>query len=239
MLFILRKLRRSFFLPGKVRTYLAYSIGEIVLIVLGIMIALQISDWNDSIKLREREEILLTELVVNLQTNIANLENDINRQIISAGYLQFLLDHLDNQKPYDASLDVKFHEGQIAPDVILASSAFETLKSTGLGLIRSDSLRREIINLFEVVYPTLMQGTKRIEDQVWPAVVVPLFQKHFRQEIPNKAIPINYDALLEDKEFTNMLSFRLKMRYTSTEQKREVAKKTEEVIALIQAELAE
>jgi len=42
MLFILRKLRRSFFLPGKLRTYLAYAIGEILLIVIGILVALQI-----------------------------------------------------------------------------------------------------------------------------------------------------------------------------------------------------
>lgn len=237
MLFILRKLRRSFFQPGKVRTYVAYAAGEIALIVIGILIAVEISDWNESIKLREREKILLTELVVNLQTNIVNLENDIDRQVISAGYLQLLLEHLDNQQPYDASLDDKFHEGQVAPDVVLASSAFETLKSNGLGLIRSDSLRREIINLFEVVYPTLMQSTKRIEDQVWPAVVVPLFQKHFRQEIPGKSIPMDYDALLKDKEFTNMLSFRLSMRDRSTVLKREVANKTEEVIALIETEL--
>jgi hypothetical protein len=43
MLFIFRKLRKSFFLPGKARTYLAYALGEIVLIVVGILIAVGIS----------------------------------------------------------------------------------------------------------------------------------------------------------------------------------------------------
>jgi hypothetical protein len=42
MLFIFRKIRRSFFLPGKVRTYLAYALGEIALIMVGILLALQI-----------------------------------------------------------------------------------------------------------------------------------------------------------------------------------------------------
>ncbi|QXD25802.1 hypothetical protein F7C95_07935 [Opitutia bacterium ISCC 51] len=46
MLFIFRKLRRSFFQPGKFRTYIAYAIGEILLIVIGILIALQIQNWN-------------------------------------------------------------------------------------------------------------------------------------------------------------------------------------------------
>ena len=59
MLFIFRKIRKSFFLPGKVRTYLAYAIGEIVLIVVGILIALQISNWNQERNDRlEEAEIL-------------------------------------------------------------------------------------------------------------------------------------------------------------------------------------
>ena len=41
MLFILRKIRKSFFLPGKLRTYLAYAAGEILLIIVGILIALE------------------------------------------------------------------------------------------------------------------------------------------------------------------------------------------------------
>ena len=53
MLFIFRKLRRSFFLPGKVRTYLAYAVGEIALIMIGILLALQISEWNQTMKDRE------------------------------------------------------------------------------------------------------------------------------------------------------------------------------------------
>jgi len=72
-----------------------------------------------------------------------------------------------------------------------------------LELIESDSLRRVVTNLFEVVYPTLLQNTKRIEDQVWSAVLVPLYQKHFRMENHGLATQIDYDALLSDKEFTD------------------------------------
>jgi hypothetical protein len=238
MLHLFRTIRQSLINEGKTSKYFRYAFGEIVLIVVGILLALQISEWNQQRKDRAREKILLTELVSNLQTNIANLESDIEIQVKSAGSLWFLLDHLDNQRPYDEPLNHKFSDANFAPDVVLTSSAFETLKSSGLELIKSDSLRREIINMFEVDYPFLLQETRRLEDQVWPAVVVPMYQKHFRSEIRGSLRPVDYQALLQDKEFTNMLSFRLALRESSTEQKQNVAKKTQAVIQLIEAELA-
>ena len=74
-----------------------------------------------------------------------------------------------------------------------------------------------------------MLETKRLEDQVWPAIVVPLYHKHFRREI-DKAIPVDYDALLCDTEMTNMLSYRRVLRIQSTKQKMIAKNNTEEVI---------
>jgi hypothetical protein len=56
------------------------------------------------------------------------------------------------------------------------------------------------------LYPSLMQETRGLEDQLWPAVVVPLFQKHFRSELGGM-VPINYENWLNDTEFINMFSF--------------------------------
>ena len=219
--------------------YMRYAIGEIVLVVIGILIALQINNWNENRKSKKREKSLLIELKANLLTNINNLNSDIERQEKSARILHLLLDHLDHQKPYIDSLDYYFAEADLAPDVVLTSSAFETLKSTGLDLIKKDSLRKEILNLFEVTYPTLMQNTKRIEDQVWPTASVPMYQKHFRREISDKARPVDYDALLQDKEFANMLSFRVAMREGSTLNKIQAVNKTQKLIEFIEKELIE
>jgi hypothetical protein len=122
------------------------------------------------------------------------------------------------------------------PDVILVSSAFETLKSSGLKLIQSDSLRIAIVNLFEVDYPSLMQETRRLEDQLWPAVVIPLFQKHFINE-NGGWIPNDYDSWLKDTEFFNMVSFRANLRISSTSYKEKAVEQTKNVIQLIEKEL--
>jgi hypothetical protein len=47
MLTVLRKIRRELVSGGKLRKYIFYAFGEIVLVVIGILIALQINSWND------------------------------------------------------------------------------------------------------------------------------------------------------------------------------------------------
>ena len=237
MIKFFRRIRYNLMEQNKTGKYIKYAIGEIVLVVIGILIALSINNWNESNKLIKREKSLLIELRTNLETNVINLENDITNQVKSAATIQYLLNHLDNMKPYTDSLDYFFAEADIAPDVVLTSSAFETLKSIGFELIKKDSLRKEILYLFEVTYPTLMQNTKRIEDQVWSTASVPMYQKHFRREIKGRSHPINYDALLNDKEFTNMLSFRVRLREDSTSSKIQVVSETKKLIEFIENEL--
>jgi hypothetical protein len=232
-----RKIRKKMADDNKPLKYMRYAIGEIVLVVVGILIALSINNWNENRKSNTREKKLLIELRANLQINVNNLNSDIVKQEKSAKIIHLLLEHLDHQKPYIDSLDYYFAEADYAPDVVLTSSAFETLKSIGFELIKKDSLRKEILYLFEVTYPTLMQNTKRIEDQVWSTASVPIYQKYFRREIEGQAKPIDYGALLQDKEFTNMLSFRVALRKSSTSSKIQVVNETKKLIEFIENEL--
>lgn len=236
MIQFFRRIRQQLLGENKFTKYLIYAIGEIFLVVIGILIALQINNWNESNKLHQREVSLLRELKSNLEVNVDNLNRDISIQEKSYQDILRIIDHADKRKPYNDSLPKFLREASYAPDVILTASAFETLKSAGLELIRSDTLRRAIITLFEVDYPFLMQETKRLEDQVWPAVVVPLFQKHFRS-VNETFVPNNYEAWLDDAEFFNMLSFRGALRRQSTKRKTHAAQRTKEVIQLIDKEL--
>ena len=58
---------------NKVRTYILYAIGEILLVVVGILIALQINNWNEQQKQNERERLLLMNLRNDFQTRLAEL----------------------------------------------------------------------------------------------------------------------------------------------------------------------
>ncbi len=64
---------------GKTAKYLTYAIGEIVLVVIGILIALQVNNWNQNRIARQQEKILLTEINAEFKYNKAELEANLFR----------------------------------------------------------------------------------------------------------------------------------------------------------------
>ena len=62
MLTFLRKIRRSLIESGTTRKYLLYAMGEIALVVIGILIALQINKWNEQREDWVLEKLLLSEI---------------------------------------------------------------------------------------------------------------------------------------------------------------------------------
>ena len=74
MLTFFRRIRKGLLGSGEARKYMLYAIGEISLVVLGILIALQINNWNESRKDRIKEIGVLVDVSKNLMRN-----NDIIR----------------------------------------------------------------------------------------------------------------------------------------------------------------
>ena len=75
MLGFLRRIRRSLIEEGHLRKYLVYAIGEILLVVLGILIALQVNNWNEARKESDLERQYLEELAENLSADINELKH--------------------------------------------------------------------------------------------------------------------------------------------------------------------
>ena len=59
MIKFFRKIRQNLLSEGKTGKYFKYAIGEIVLVVIGILIALQINNWNESRKMKIEEKKML------------------------------------------------------------------------------------------------------------------------------------------------------------------------------------
>ena len=66
MIKFFRKIRYNLMEQNKTGKYLKYAIGEIILVVIGILIALSINNWNESRKLQEEINTYLTQKLVNL-----------------------------------------------------------------------------------------------------------------------------------------------------------------------------
>ena len=104
MLFIFRKLRRSSFKPGKVRTYVAYAIGEITLIIVGIFLALQLNNWKEGRRNKALEQNYIGRIISDLQQDLLEVEtvaqssfyqmmigNHVLKQLGEEDYIQTLI----------------------------------------------------------------------------------------------------------------------------------------------------
>ena len=69
-----RSIRQTLFNEGKLLRYLGYAIGEIALIIIGIMLALQLNNWNEDRKAQIEFEIYVDQLEADVRTAIANVE---------------------------------------------------------------------------------------------------------------------------------------------------------------------
>ena len=201
MLFIFRKLRQIE-LRQRSGRYLLYAFGEIILIVVGIMIALQISNWNEFQKERVKERKVLQEVVRTLDLNTDLLGGYVDLMIQSNESARMILEVIEKQLPYTESIAEDMHKARYQMSLDFVSHAgFEELKNAGLDIVQSDDLRRRIVNLFENTYPLAQQQVQLFHpmDHNIRKYVDENF-KWILAEPPavDQLIPFNYDQVIQD-----------------------------------------
>ena len=81
MLRFFRQIRQRFLTDNKFSKYLLYAVGEILLVVIGILIALQVDNWNEERIAAENTKVLFQEVSDELSQNIKNVDRIINLYI--------------------------------------------------------------------------------------------------------------------------------------------------------------
>ena len=78
MIKFFRKIRQNLFMENKTGKYFKYAIGEILLVMIGILLALQVSNWNQQRIASQKEQLLLEALHDEFVENRAQFKNVIN-----------------------------------------------------------------------------------------------------------------------------------------------------------------
>lgn len=152
MIEFFRKIRQKLLEENKIGNYLKYAIGEILLVVIGILIALQINNWNENNKSHATEIKILKELKLALQQDLFNINvnvrsyKDVNRS------LEIIKEQLQLDEITNDSLGYAFSKSLFNNSVAPTIGPYETLKSKGLDLISNDTLRQDIILVYEMAY---------------------------------------------------------------------------------------
>ncbi len=200
------KIRKGLLRENKFRNYLLYAIGEIILVVIGILIALSINNWNENIKQSKKEYRIIREIKENIETNILIFKETVKKQKGTIHDLDLFLDAMNREHLFMDSVNISFL--LIPESVSLASTGFESLKTTGFDLISSDELRTEIIQLFNVEYSQLKQTIDDVMPVQNSIIIAPMIKKHFEALSAPYARITDPELIKNDPEVINGLALR-------------------------------
>ena len=142
--------------------YLKYALGEIILVVIGILIALQINNWNEARKDRIYEIKMLSEISTSLKNDVAHLAEMIKTYDDLYETSDYFMELSKNNVVFHDSLLGKVFTLNNAINYQFNSGPYEALKSSGIDKISNDNLRKDITNLFDFELPILGNNIAQI-----------------------------------------------------------------------------
>jgi hypothetical protein len=236
MLAFFRGIRRQLADDKQFWKYSRYAIGEIVLVVIGILIALQINTWNEARSFKKNERILLEELLESIQANRTMLQSSSSQLEKMNKSSTLILQVLKENIPYTDTLDVHFFWAAIRGDqrVNINRGAYEAYKNVGYDAIGSKTIQRNIASLYEAHYEQLnewrmyLTGLAPYDHQFWTT--------HFLQ-YENGFSPINYGSLLSNESVQSYYYSVLRTRSVLEQFIRQCQMQSEAVIVLLEMEI--
>ena len=209
MIRLFRKIRHNLLSESNYGIYILYASGEIILVVVGILFALQIDNWNENRKALITEISMLNELITGLSSDSIALSFNIaihNRAIKSS---EIILGVLNSDGEYNDSLPIHFAAVHNYTTFVSARGPYESLKSMGFETISNKSLRFEIIDLYDQRY-TILQSNEGILTDDIQELKRNFHQDHFDEFqviIPDppyyagKMVPNNFNELKLSKSY--------------------------------------
>lgn len=149
MIKFFRKIRQKLVEENKVGTYLKYAIGEILLVVIGILIAVSINNWNEANKNTKREHAFLINLQQDLRADSLRLMEIKTRLTTAVKYKRVFENQLAGKATDPDSLNAHFdNQYNLLVNFVPNSTTVDELSTTGLDLISNPLLRRQIVMMY-------------------------------------------------------------------------------------------
>lgn len=194
---------------------------EVVVVILGILIAYNLEQWSDTRNNQKREIEILKEFKGALIADLAEMQGNISMHEYSIRSSKIILHVINSKLPYHDSLDACFghthaftvFSGRVGP--------IEQLKSTNLSIVSNDKLRLEIISMYDEVYPRIRLvelAIKRDYEQLrdFDRLYFEAYDidrgstsKHIPTPLWGTMKPINFTALITNPEYAALLRARI------------------------------
>ncbi|MCW5898564.1 MAG: hypothetical protein KIT10_04780 [Flavobacteriales bacterium] len=208
---IFNAIRQRLLKESRLTRYLVYAVGEILLVVIGILIALQVNGWNQARQAREAECTVLHKLLVDLRANATHFEQEQLKMERQRTHTQLLLDIMRSDPAPEAlgALDTLLFQGT---EVVILQPQLEYLHSVlnnKMELIADDEVQ-ERLTRFPAVH-NRYKAAEAILRGITTNRLRPRMQEYIYLRGLNPAhqeFPSDRRALLADRTIANMLTDR-------------------------------
>lgn len=197
-----RRIRQQLFKDNRASQYLLYALGEMTLVILGILIALQINNWNEDRKATALGQEMVAEIKSGLKSDLEEFQRFIFFQQTVMKSQAILLGWLQSDHAFNDSLSQHIRKVYMTTDYAVNYAGYETLKQFGLRRIKDDSLRTSIADLYEIKYPRFIKYTN-----IYQRFLEELLQsnpKHFTElnYMQARMAPMDASKIKTDQKYT-------------------------------------
>jgi len=249
MLKFFRAIRKKLIEKDNVRKYLLYAIGEILLVVIGILIALQVNTWNENRKIANEEQAILIRLVDDLKLAKADSERFIERENEDIDRLKLILRNPQEQAEFlrQPNQDLMFYAAawDLSFDIPVILTYNDLQNSGGTGKIRDSELRAglsemslRILMLESLIGDRLSVHQSRIDNIVeYELNFVPLLAAQKNLDDIHHGTPNNYIEIMQKPRVRNLLGIKLDLTILVLNVREDLDRQLAEVIEIVEAEI--
>jgi len=154
MIKFFRNIRQNLLKQGKTANYLKYAIGEIVLVVIGILIALQINNWNEDQKQHKTQQLYLEKLAIDVDSMVVQYEDYLKRfpEFLLASELALRYIETGGESDDKDSFEFTLNSHQSMFNYPQNRNTFDEMLSNGsFSNLADESLKASISNLYATI----------------------------------------------------------------------------------------
>ena len=207
MIKFFRHIRKSLLMENKTSKYFKYAIGEILLVMIGILLALQVNNWNQNRIDKTREITLLEQLLDNFLSNKKNIEKGLKNYEIEKKYLECTIRNTgpEVEIPDSVTLDSISSINYVTVELVFGSKN-NMFSNQQIELITNNDLKRALFT-----FPNYYDDYKDGEDLIKELTITQrkIHQKYISlsaatKQFKQNAFESNFLAWLRDRDFQNV-----------------------------------
>ena len=230
---------------GKTGKYFKYAIGEIILVVIGILIALQINNWNENRKINSQETIYLHDLKNDFTFDIETLKGRVAYNNQMTQNIDSILTLISSKKIFTeqdeallANMTLSlFGESYFIPE----KGTINQIQSSSSGSFIKNKTLRDFIFRY---YSNCERFEKNMEQSIQiyqhhiitPTLIHPTIAKKI-MNINAEVSPLNMSLLIKNNDYLNALTLKSVGTKNQNNEYLKIIEKAEQILTIINSEL--